>query len=358
MLSQQLLTSDNKSTLSVVKHLGYVQLDTISVVERAHHHVIWARNSSYNPSELNQLMKKRKVYEYWAHAAAILPMSEYRFSLVRKKLFQSRESSWFPRDKKVMDFVLKRIKTEGPLQSRDFKNKSKGKNSGWWDWKPAKKALERLFLEGSLEVSHRDAFRKVYDLPENIIPSSVNTSIPSDEEYYEYLINLTIRHHGFATTSEIAYLKKFDLKKNVQKTINNLVEDGKLVQLNINGLDDTYYSYPKLLNQKLKARSRVLILSPFDNLVIQRKKLENIYNFKYQIECYVPEPKRVYGYFTLPIFKGPKPIGRIDCKADRKNKILIVKAIHSETSSKINSLIKTKLNSFAKFNNCGSIAWQ
>ncbi|MCJ8346368.1 winged helix DNA-binding domain-containing protein, partial [bacterium] len=213
ILSSQKLVGPILSPLEIIEHLGYVQIDTISVIERAHHHVFWTRNQRYRPTDLDELVKSRKVFEYWSHAASYLPMNEYRFSLPMneyrfslpmKKAFQNSGSSWFPRDIKLMSAVLKRIQDEGALRSKDFQNIKKG-NTGWWDWKPAKKALERLFLEGSLEITRRDGFQKVYDLPERVIPSSINTTLPSDTEYIQFLIERTLRHHGLANINEMAY---------------------------------------------------------------------------------------------------------------------------------------------------------
>ena len=358
MLESQRLNDTNSDPLKVIEHLGYVQLDTISVVERAHHHVIWSRSPEYSGDHLDQLMKQRKIYEYWSHAASILPMKEYRYSLALKKEFRSRTSSWFPRDKKLMNQVLNRIKSEGPLQSKDFKREIKQTGSGWWDWKPAKKALERLFLDGDLEVTRRDAFRKVYDLPENVIPEAVDTSHPSKWEYYRYLIHRTLRHHGFASVDEIGYLSKKGEKTGIKQVVDNLIEDGEIIKIQIKGLDEDYYSLPSKLETKPRTNSRIHILSPFDNMVIQREKLESLFNFNYQIECYVPQAKRKFGYFCLPIFKGATAIGRMDCKADRKSRVLEVKSLHSEGARDIKPLIAKKLSAFAVFNGCDQVLWQ
>ena len=357
ILSSQQLSGPAPSPLQIIEHLGYVQIDTISVVERAHHHVFWLRNSKYKPSDLDKLVKSRKVFEYWSHAASFLPMKDYRYTRPMKIDFRKKENSWFPRDVKLMNSVLKRIKSEGPLRSKDFKNTKKNK-TGWWDWKPAKKALERLFMEGQLEISHREGFQKVYDLPERVIPSSVDTSMPSEKEYIRFLIHRTLRHHGLATSHEIAYLRKKTVKDKVAKELTNMVSSEELMELKVQGLEDTYYAYPEVLEKIPRATSKTLILSPFDNLIIQRKKLSTFFNFDYQIECYVPEKKRQYGYFSLPVFRGQTPIARIDCKANRKEKILEVHSLHYEKGIKKSSeqaKIKSKLTEFAKFNGCNSV---
>lgn len=359
VLSSQKLLGPTPSPLEIIEHLGYVQIDTISVVERAHHHVFWTRNPKYKPSTLDQLVKDRKVFEYWSHAASYLPMQDYRYTLPMKRAFQKREStSWHPRDPKLMSSVLKRIKTEGPLRSKDFEAKNQ-KSTGWWDWKPAKKALERLFMEGKLEITERQGFQKVYDIPERVIPSHIDTSMPTDNEYYRFVVQRALRHHGLATANEIGYLMRKDAKKKLSQVIQSMIADGEITTVQVEKLENTYFTLPKALDDLPKmSSSKVHIFSPFDNLVIQRQKLKDLFDYEYQIECYVPAPKRQYGYFCLPIFKGPRPIGRIDCKADRKNKNLIVQSLHFEDGvdeKSIKTSLTPKLKSFAQFNGCNTI---
>lgn len=354
ILNSQKLVGPILTPLKIIRHLGHVQIDTISVVERAHHHVFWTHNPSYKPTDLDKLVKSRKVFEYWSHAASYLPMNEYRFTLPMKKAFKKRENSWFPRDPKLMAAVLKRIKEEGPLRSKDFEKSKKG-NTGWWDLKPAKKALEKLFLEGKLEVSKREGFQKVYDLPERVIPSSINTECPSDKDYIRFLIMRNLRHHGLSTVGEISYLKRKEIKTMVTDTIAEMLEEGDIINVKVESNEAKYYTTKKLLCNTRAFAPKILILSPFDNFIIQRKKLSAFFNFEYQIECYVPAPKRKYGYFSLPIFYGARPLGRIDCKADRKEKKLLIKSIHCEKGvdkKYLKNKLTPKLKSFAKFNNC------
>ncbi len=354
IIEAQGLHCDFKTPLQVLRKLGYIQIDTISVVQRAHHHVFWSRCSKYKPNDLDKLVKSRKAFEYWSHAAAYLPIEDYRYSLYLKNRFKKKSSSWFPRDPKLMKYVYDRIKTEGPLQSKDFKNE-KGRRSGWWDWKPAKKALERLFMEGELDISERINFQKVYDLRERVIPSQVDQSLPSDSEYARYLIRRTLEHHAFAAPKEMAYLEKSEMKKIVKKEINSLVEEGKVLKVEIEGIKEPYYILKKGLNELHTKRKNVHILSPFDNLVIQRDKLKNLFKFDYQIECYVPEPKRKFGYFSLPILVDQDFVARVDCKADRKVGELRIKSFHwekREYRTKHQTRVWKKLDEFAKFNSC------
>ncbi len=353
-LSSQKLSCGSLNPQEIIEHLGYVQIDTISVFQRAHHHVFWSRCNKYKPTDLDELVKSRKVFEYWSHAASYLPISQYRYTLPMKRDFKTSKSSWFPRDEKVMAAVLKGIQTEGPLRSKDFKA-IKNDNKGWWDWKPAKYALERLFMEGELEITRREGFQKVYDLPQRVIPAHIDTTMPSEDEFIDYIIKRTLQHHAIATVDEIGYLKKKPVKNKIKNRLKQLCEDNKVTQVKINGVNADYYALPNTLNTPVKPNTKIHILSPFDNLVIQRKNLKTIFNFDYQIECYVPVAKRKYGYFSLPIFKGHQPIARVDCKADRKNKQLIINSLHYEKDVKkelVEGNIETKLKQFARFNGC------
>ena len=344
-----------KSAKKTLEHLGYVQIDTISVIERAHHHVFWSHNHNYRPSDLDRLIKKRNAFEYWAHAAAYLPMKDYRFSLYKKDPKKWRFGDWSTNNKKLMNAVLKRIKEEGPLRSKDFENKRKG-STGWWEWKPAKRALERLFLEGRLEISHREGFQKVFDLPERVIPGYGQMKQPSEVEYIHYLIERTLRNTALTTIDEIAHLCKKPFKDAVKRELTHLIEDGKVVKVQVEGLENSsYYSTLKHLKAKKTINLELNILSPFDNLTIQRKRLKDFFDFDYQIECYVPAPKRKFGYFTLPIVKGDKFVGRADCKADRSSKKLVVNGLFCEKGVKKAELkknLKPVLENFMEFNGC------
>jgi len=193
---------------NAVKHIGYVQIDTISVVERAHHHVIWSRVNNYKPHYLTKLLDQKKLFEYWFHAAAILPIDDFRFALPRMEAIKAGEKHWFKNvNKKLMRNVLKRIETEGPLLARDFKD-TKSTNTGWWDWKPAKQALEQLFMQGELMVVSRKGFQKRYDLTDRVLPKNIDTRTPDTEEEARYLVDTTIRAHGFANLKSFTYLRK------------------------------------------------------------------------------------------------------------------------------------------------------
>jgi uncharacterized protein YcaQ len=362
--SQGLLHNDfgkgKQGTLKTIEHLGYVQIDTISVIARAHHHTLWSRLPDYNEKFLNELLAIDKaVFEYWSHAASYLPISDYRFYLPRKKAYAEGKSHWFEQDKEIKNYVLNRIKAEGPLQSKDFEYKRETV-ANWWEWKPAKKALEQLFMEGTLMISARKGFQKVYDLTERVLPPDIDVSFPEASEYAEHMIHKAVQAHGIINEKEIVYLRS-KIKDPVKKALKHLLKEGILTEVFIEGLDTPFVSTIKNLKaiEDLKLKDNVHFLSPFDNIVIQRQRLQNIFGFNYLIECYVPEAKRNYGYFTLPVIYNEQFVARFDPKAERKTKTFFIKSIHFEKDfipdEKFNILFASKLKSFAKFNGCEKI---
>jgi len=208
LLSQRLPPSKQSgsaiaATLSSIEHLGYIQIDTISAIQRAHHHTLWNRNPRYKNSHLDRLSADKKIFEYWSHAAAYLPMRDFRYSLPRKvAIAVSDENHWYERDEKLMKSILKRIASEGPLMAKDFEHK--GKKTREWTSKPSKRALENLFMQGELMVPYRNNFHKVYDLTERVLPDNVDTSLPSPEEFARFLITRYLQANGLGQASEIS----------------------------------------------------------------------------------------------------------------------------------------------------------
>lgn len=346
---------------STIEQIGYVQIDTLSVAARAHHHTLWSRLPDYKESYLNELLEKDKaVFEYWSHAASYLPMSDYRFSLFVKKGYADGKSHWFGQDKKMNKFVLDRIKAEGPLQSKDFEYK-RSDPGNWYEWKPAKKALEQLFMEGKLMVAKRQGFQKVYDLTERVLPSKVNSELPTEKEYAEYLIKKAIQSNGIVEEKEISYLRK-GLKEPINKALKRLLKDGELIEVKLEGDSKTLFvtTQDQLRSiERDKIGNGIHILSPFDNSIIQRKRTQRFFDFDYVIECYVPEPKRKFGYFCLPVLHGDKFVARFDPKADRAEKTFYIKQMHFEKgfvpNEKFNKEFALKLKAYASFTGCDKV---
>jgi len=343
-----------KATLSAIEHLGYIQIDTISAIQRAHHHTLWNRNPRYNPSHLDQLISEKKVFEYWSHAAAYLPMRDYRYTLPRKQaIANGNQNHWYERDERLMKSVLKRIAAEGPLMAKDFEDK--GQKRGEWKSKPAKRALEYLFMQGELMVSYRINFHKVYDLTEQVLPENTDTTPPAPDKYARFLIIRYLQANGVGQSSEITYLLK-NTKVLISETLQEMSANGELLQISVNR--NLYYVLPaslELLSKRL-TRSKLTILSPFDNLLIQRKRMQALFGFEYLLECYVPEAKRKYGYFSLPILWDGKLVARMDCKAERKKSLLHIYHLALEPGLKqidfFALALYKELVSFLQFNTC------
>ncbi len=345
------------ATLSAIEHLGYIQIDTISVIQRAHHHTLWNRNPRYKNDHLDQLVREKKVFEYWSHAAAYLPMRDYRFSLMRKQALANGDlEHWYKRDKKMMNSVLRRIATEGPLMAKDFDHG--GEKTGEWNSKPAKRALETLFMQGELMAPYRDKFHKVYDLTERVLPGEIDTTPPSADEYARFLITRYLQANGLGRPAEMAYLLK-KTRQLIVTTAKDMALSGEVLELRVG--DHHYYTLPstlQLLDRPL-ARSKLKILSPFDNLLIQRKRASMLFNYDYLLECYLPASKRQHGYFSLPILWDGRLVARMDCKADRKQSLLNIHLLSLEPGigdlESFGLALSKELKMFLAFNDCSDV---
>lgn len=357
--------------LRAIEQLAYVQIDTISVVERAHHHTCWARVDNYTGKMLHQLQyQHKKIFEYWFHAASYLPMSDYRFSQPLMRSIRGNQDNG-KRDLKMQRYVLDRIRAEGPLQSRQFED-LEHRSSGWWNWKPAKIALERLFMAGELMVLRRDGFQKVYDLTERVLPADLDLTVPDKEEWNQFLIKRMLTALGLATDNELAYIRlgtrkifSENILTSIRRTLNNMLEEGAVIELLVD--DIKRYTTAEHLQNLPKRISRKItrFLSPFDNLIIQRRRILDLFNFDYQLECYLPKQKRIYGYFSLPILWGDQLIGRMDAKAIRKSGEFHIKNLVLEEAllqqnvryqQELAEDLSNEIGRFAAFNGCNRVS--
>jgi uncharacterized protein YcaQ len=369
-------------TLKAIEHLAYVQVDTISVVERAHHHVLWNRVPGYAPAQLNQLVADKQIFEYWSHAASYLPMRDYRFALPQMASVKRGENRYYNNvDQKVMSEVLARVKAEGPLRARHFEKGDKAKG-GWWNWGPAKRAIERLFMQGDLMVCERIGMEKAYDITERCLPLDIDLSMPSLSEYASYLLNANLRSHGVFTWKQLAHLKTGKpMREALRQALEQAIDCGDILALNEFGdfienvslplkvagsssSSSPFYftqvdSLNAALSKKMNIENEVKILSPFDNVLIHRDRLNTLFNFDYKIECYLPAAKRQFGYFSLPILYGNEFVGRIDCKAHRAQKRFEVLGQYFEgeweTSAKLQARLYKEIQRFAEFNQCETV---
>lgn len=361
LLSTQAFGRGQRGAQAAIEHLGHVQIDTISVVERAHHHVLFSRVPDYQPDHCEQLLQQGRIFEYWAHAAAFLPMTDFRYSLPYKSAIKAGQTHWFKNpDRKLMRELLARIRNEGPLRSRDLEAADQ-QRAGWWDWKPAKKALEQLYMQGDLMVSDRSGFQKTYDLTERVLPADIDTRTPNADEFAAHVLQQQLRCQGLATLRGLSYHvpRNPALRSAMKNLVAEKLSQKRLIPLQISS-GETFLLTPETLGcRQPAAPARLQILSPFDNAVIQRERLAALFDFDYRIECYVPAAKRQYGYFALPLLYRDVFVGRMDCKAHRARKVLEIKSLQLTpdgcgAEELIDALAKA-LNDFLPFQGCAAI---
>lgn len=348
-----------EAVFKLIEHLGFIQLDTIYVVERAHHHAIASRVPGYKLEWPEELQAEGRIFEFWTYATGYIPMHHFRYSLPVKASFAARRASLTQAEINLMNRVLDRIAREGPLRARDFENDRVKKSAGWWDWRPSKIALERLHFDGRLVTTRKTDFQKIYDIPENVIPPDIDTTMPTAEAYARHVILSSLKALGIGYAKEIAYRARYIKNNLVKAELKNLVDAGKVLAVSIAGLGGAQlYMLPAYKNKKITLAGDAFILSPFDVLNVFRHRLRDFFNFDYQVECFVPGPKRKYGYFSLPVLIGDTFMARMDSKADRKLGTLTVNNLHFEpvklTKPMIAKLGKA-IEDFAEFNQCEAV---
>ncbi len=357
LLSQQSFGAGLSGTRSAIEHLGYVQIDTLSVVERAHHHVLWSRVPGYDPSHLNQLVSEHHIFEYWYHAAAYLPISDYRYALPHMTSIRKGENRYYTNvDEHLMSEILARVSAEGALRLRDLDKENK-RNGKWWDSGPGKRALGKLFMQGDLMVCGRNGMEKIYDLTERCLPDDIDLRVPTLSEYAAYLFDTTLRAHGVFTWKQLLHLKTGKPMRDAMREVLNARIEAGVVRAVCNADAPTIYVDIDALEQAPATDGALKVLSPFDNVVIHRDRLSSLFEFDYRIECYVAAPKRVFGYFCLPILYDDEFVGRIDCKAHRADQRLEVLSLHLEEDRSLDhgqffTALNDELQRFADFNKC------
>lgn len=339
-----------ETVAEIVDRIGYVQIDTISVVERAHHHILATRIPRYQ----TEWLERAPVFEYWAHAAAYLPWRDFRYTLPRKERIKANGHDWFRADKAEAERVLDRIRSEGPLMARHFETSRRP--AGWWDWKPAKRALEYLFMAGDLMVV-RQGFQKVFDLTERVLPPGTDTRIPTPHEQAAWYVDRALDAWGLAARDEMAYLRKEHVA-HIDAVLRQREEEGSLIRVTVEGVAKTAYWVRPADLERIdagKAQDRTLrIVSPFDPFLIHRKRMRRLFGFDFAIECYLPTAKRTFGYFALPLLQGTDFVGLLDAKADRSAGRLIVQNLRYDGPAKRRAPFDRSLNkaldAFARFN--------
>ncbi len=347
-----------EAVYKLIEHVGFVQLDTNYTVERAHHHTIAARVPDYKLEWLAELQEDGRVFEFFTSDAGYIPMEHFRFSLPVKQGFLKNRKPLTHAETTLMQKVLDRIAREGPLMVKDFENDRQEASQGWWDWRPSKVALERLYMDGRLVVTRTQGFHRVYDLPGNILPAGIDTTMPTPEEFARHVIGRELKALGLAYPKEIAWRARYVKDNVIKKELEKMVEEGVVLKAAVEGLKTPVYMLPAYKSKKIELSGDAFILSPFDSLNVFRHRLRDFFGFDYQIECFVPEPKRKYGYFSLPVLLGDTFVARMDSKADRKQKTLVIHNMHFEAVKLSNAQIAKitgAIKAFATFNQCNAV---
>lgn len=365
LLSNEKLPRAKAGVLHVIDKLGYVQIDTINVVERSHHLVFFTRLPDYKHTHLHALhAKDQKVFEYWAHAASFIPMKDYRYyraAMKRKPRKGSWLDQWIKKNRALIKKVRARVIKEGPLAASDFGDVEGRRRGTWWDWKPAKMALEVLFWQGELMIKERRNFQRIYDITERVLPETVDTTQPDEDEEKIFFITRALGALGVGTEQDIS--RYIGVSGRLSTWVHQMHKNGEVVKVDIAGSKKPYYMLRKdsaeIHKDTTGIDSRVRLLSPFDNSIILRERTSALFGFDYSLECYVPKKKRKYGYFCLPILWRNRLVGRIDPKADRQKRVFIVNNLHLEgkkldLKTFIPALSKC-LKEFARFHKCEEI---
>jgi uncharacterized protein YcaQ len=317
-----------EATPAAVRHLGYVQIDTIHVVERCHHHILYARIPSYRREHLHQAQSvDRTVAEYWTHALAYLPTEHLRFYVRDMKRYWRRWSPWFGQVKEAeVRRVLRLIRRRGPLTIRDIEDDELvDKEHLWASRKPSKRALQLAFFRGQVTVSRRTGIVKTYELINRHFGWKRLPGAATERETLDYLLDRTLRAQGVVSLDSVCHLDG-RRKPAMRRLIHRRVRRGELVPVELDGAGkQEHWARPEVLEAlPPPGEELVHILSPFDPLVIQRKRLKLFFGYEHRFEAYLPKEKRVFGYFVLPVLVGHRIVAAIDCKADRERGQLLI----------------------------------
>jgi uncharacterized protein YcaQ len=353
------------SLYQLIDQIGCIQIDTLHMVRRSHYLVPWSRIGTYNPDDFDSLLfgNPHRLFEGWEHAASVIPLTEYRYQMPRQRNLREEPTSGHNRwlnelvQKDFVPQVLERIRKDGAIKVSNFE--SHGHPGGtWWNWRPAKVALEYLYSRGELMIADRDKFQRVYDLSERVLPKWVNMSEPTAEERDRFWVERGAKALGVCTTrqaGDYTWMKvskarpPFEklLKEGILLPINGKLASGQTADLVIHR--DNMPLLEKAADGELKAE-RTTFLSPFDNLFWASQRDEMLWGFHKSLEAYLPATKRKYGYFCLPILHKDRLVGRFDPKLERKSGTLILRSIYLEPGVKLGGkLLKDVANCLRDF---------
>ena len=326
----------------LIGELGFVQLDSIHRVERAHHLIVGARLDGYRPELLDRLaFRERALFEHWAHAAAYIPIALFphwkpRFAAHAARL---RKRPWYarrlgPTPERTLARVLARVTRDGPLRASDFERSRDRKSSGWWDWTPEKAALEVLWFTGRLAVSGRDGFEKVYDRIERVLPEAHAAPEPSRDEHVEWACASALERLGAATPAELREFWRAISPREAAAWCRRAVSEGRAIAVSLaparGGKPLAGVALPDWEARVRRAPEppdELRLLAPFDPILRDRERAARLFDFDYVFEAYVPAPKRRWGYYVLPVLERDRFAARLDPRHDRERGALVVEGL-------------------------------
>ncbi|APX12923.1 winged helix-turn-helix domain-containing protein [Tateyamaria omphalii] len=328
--------------LDTITQLGFVQLDSINTVARAHDLILFSRRPRYRPKNLKNLYERdRALFEHWTHDAAMIPTAFYPYWHLRRERdaarLREKWSAWRREGFEAkFQTVLDQIRERGPCCSGDVGEGEERGSGGWWDWHPSKTALEYLWRSGALHVVKRKGFQKYYDLTERALDPRTIGNAPDTEETIDWCCREALDRLGFATHGELAAFWDHISPAEAKTWCTQALEAGRIIEIQIASADGSVrsaYAWPSLPEDPgidREPTSRLRVLSPFDPALRDRKRAERLFGFFYRIEIFVPEPKRTYGYYVFPLLEGDRVVGRVDMKAHRADDVLRVRALWPE----------------------------
>ncbi|MFD5775643.1 winged helix-turn-helix domain-containing protein [Streptomyces fungicidicus] len=307
----------------VLRHLGAVQLDTISVLARSHELIPYARLGAVGRRTVEDAYwttgsEPPHAFEYWSHAACVLPIEEWPHFAFRRRAYRARPHWNHELPEGAYDQVIKQLRTEGPLTATELGGAKR--TSEWWDWSGTKVAVERALMYGEVVCVERRGWKRVYDLAERAIPAQLLHDELDDTECLRRLVRLAGRSLGVGTRADIA-----DYHRLKGEQFDAVVDASGLVPVTVEGWSKPAWADPEALASPPRGRHRTTLLSPFDSLIWERARTERLFGFTHRLEAYVPKQKRVYGYFAMPVLAGGRIVGRVD--PAREARTLVAKQV-------------------------------
>jgi uncharacterized protein YcaQ len=306
---------------AMLRALGAVQLDTISVLARSHELVAYARLGPVARERIEAAYWAGGAFEYWSHAASILPQTEWPWFAFRRRRYRARGKRWHDVHHAAIAAVRDRLRADGPLTTKELGGAKA--SSEWWDWSEAKIAVEWLLDVGEVACVERRGWRRVYDLAERAIPADLLRDEPTDAACLERLVGQAGRALGVATRGDLA-----DYHRLLLDQVDAALEGSGLVPVEVERWQAPAWADPAALATPVRGRHRTTLLSPFDSLIWDRKRTTRIFGFEHRIEAYTPQPKRVHGYYAMPLLAGGRLVGRVDPK--REGRTLHAKQVSLE----------------------------